>query len=96
VVTYRRPRFVSIVGLDQMGAPEGPHCSAPALSYLFSWVRHCVVFQTTEPSPTRSAVRLPRNVQGVLRISGARFLPRRGWMTRHIQCCSRAGQRAAS
>src|SRR5580704_7618970 len=58
------PRLVSIVGVDQMPAPDGPYCGAPALLVPVRMGGSTIyVFHTTEPSFARSAVTLPRNVQ---------------------------------
>src|SRR5260370_40251348 len=58
------PRLVSMVGADHTPAPEGPKVGVPSLVvpvFLGASIRK--VFQTTEPSRTCNAVRLPRKVQ---------------------------------
>jgi len=35
VVTLKKSAFCIDLGLDQMGAPEGPHCSLPTVHTVF-------------------------------------------------------------
>src|SRR5687767_16035124 len=58
------PRARSIVGVDHTPAPEGPNVSVPTdVAPVFFGGSTRYVFHTSDPSRTRSAVTLPRNVQ---------------------------------
>src|SRR5215469_14143197 len=64
VDAYTKPRFVSIVGDDQIPAPEGPHNFVPAAFFPCGYgfgTRY--VFHTNAPVFVSSADRLPLNVQ---------------------------------
>src|SRR6478736_2442365 len=61
---YSRPRAASTVGLDQTATPEGPNVGVPTRVVPVRFGASTrYVFHTIDPSRTRTAVMLPRNVQ---------------------------------
>ena len=58
-------RRTSIAGLDQIGAPDGPHNCVPTLFFVVGLASSEIVyvFQSYCPVAALSATRLPRNLQ---------------------------------
>src|SRR5262245_18029972 len=65
VAAYTMRRFESIVGADQMPAPDGPHRVVPLAFFPIGFASFAIVyvFHTSDPVAASSAIRLPRNVQ---------------------------------